>query len=91
MELFLIGDRQVIAINHEYTNRKVNLPQGPRTAVPRDAADVLKLQNLQGVAVMEIARGEGRPGEVVVDSPFNRRITHNTPMRNLRPAAGHDL
>jgi secreted PhoX family phosphatase len=89
MELFLIGDRQVIAINQEYANRKVNLPQAP-DGVPRDAADVLKLQNLQGVAVMEIAEGENG-WEVVLDSPFNRRITHNTPMRISGPAAGHDL
>lgn len=89
MELFLIGDRQVIAINHEYTNRPVNLPQA-EDGVPRDADDVLKLQNLQGVAVMEIAEGEDG-WRVVVDSPFNRRITHNTPMRLSGPAAGHDL
>ncbi|WP_349370676.1 PhoX family phosphatase [Salinarimonas sp.] len=89
MELFLIGDRTVIAINSEYANRKVNLPQAT-DGVPRDAADVLKLQNLQGVTVMEIAEGENG-WDVVVDSPYNRRITHNTPMRISGPAAGHDL
>jgi uncharacterized protein len=51
---------------------------------------VLKLQNLQGVTVMEVA--EGADGwSVVKDSPFNRRITHNTPMKIVGPAAGHDL
>jgi len=51
---------------------------------------VLKLQNLQGVSVFEIEEtAEG--WKVVVDSPFNRRITHNTPMKISGPAAGHDL
>jgi secreted PhoX family phosphatase len=89
METFLVGGRQVIAVNHEYTNRKVNLPQA-EGGVPRDADDVRKLQNLQGVTVMEVEEGpEG--WRVVVGSPLNRRITHNTPMRIAGPAAGHDL
>ncbi len=54
------------------------------------ADDVLKLQNLQGVAVFEVA--EGQDGwAIVVDSPLNRRITHNTPMLISGPAAGHGL
>jgi secreted PhoX family phosphatase len=48
MELFLINGRQVLAVNQEYTNNAVNLPQTEK-GVPRDASDVLKLQNLQGV------------------------------------------
>ena len=57
---------------------------------PRNLDEVRKLQALQGIAVMEVARGE-EGYEVVVDSPFNRRITHNTPMDIVGPAAGHDL
>ncbi len=49
-----------------------------------------KLQKLQGVTVMEIEKGEEGWG-VVVDSPYNRRITHLTPMSIAGPAAGHDL
>jgi len=89
MELFLIGDRQVIAINHEYTNRKINIPVD-QDGVPASADDVRKLQNLQGVTVMEIAE-DADGWHVVKDSPFNRRIHHNTPMRISGPAAGHDL
>ena len=89
MELFIIGGKQVIAVNHEYTNNDINLP-GATDGVPRDAQDVLKLQNLQGVAVFEISETDGN-WSVVKDSPFNRRITHNTPMRIAGPAAGHDL
>ncbi len=89
MEAFQIGSRQVIAVNHEYVNTKINLPQN-EGGVPASAEDVRKLQNLQGVTVMEVA--EGADGwEIVLDSPLNRRITHNTPMRIAGPAAGHDL
>lgn len=89
METFLVGDRQLIAINHEYVNPEINLPKNPE-GVPASADDVLKLQSLQGVTVMEIA--EGADGwAIVLDSPFNRRIDNNTPMTLDGPAAGHDL
>jgi len=39
---------------------------------------------------MEVAEGESG-WEVVVDSPYNRRIHHRTPMQIDGPAAGHDL
>lgn len=89
MERFTVGDAQVIAVNHEYANRDVNLPQQAE-GMPDSAADVRKLQKLQGVTVMEIAPGADG-WQVVVDSPLNRRITHLTPMRITGPAAGHDL
>ncbi|MEM7472817.1 MAG: PhoX family phosphatase [Pseudomonadota bacterium] len=89
MELFTIGGRQVIAVNHEYVNTKINLPQNEEGKVA-SADDVLKLQNLQGVAVFEVAESDDG-WSVVVDSPLNRRITHNTPMKIAGPAAGHDL
>ena len=89
METFLVGPHQVIAVNHEYVNPKINLPAN-EGGVPASAEDVRKLQNLQGVTVMEVA--EGPDGwQIVVDSPFNRRIHHNTEMRISGPAAGHDL
>ena len=89
METFVYQGRQLIAINHEYTNRKTNLPAA-QEGTPADAGDVRKLQNLQGVTVMEIAEGEDG-WSIVKDSPFNRRIHHNTPMMLVGPAAGHDL
>ena len=49
-----------------------------------------KLQNAQGVSIMEVAEGD-TGWSVVTDSPFNRRITHRTPMRIAGPAAGHEL
>ncbi|MBN2761234.1 MAG: PhoX family phosphatase [Rhodobacteraceae bacterium] len=89
METFSFQGHELIAINHEYANRRTNLPAA-QDGTPANAGDVLKLQNLQGVTVMEVR--EGADGwEVVKDSPFNRRIHHNTPMALVGPAAGHDL
>ncbi|MCA0929081.1 PhoX family protein [Ruegeria profundi] len=89
METFSFKGHELIAINHEYPNLNINLPAA-QEGVPASADDVLKLQNIQGVTVMEIA--EGADGwSVVQDSPFNRRIHHNTPMKIVGPAAGHDL
>lgn len=89
MELFNIGGRQVICVNHEYANLDINLPGRPE-GKPQSADDVVLLQNAQGVAVFEIT--DGADGwQVVVDSPLNRRITHRTPMELTGPAVGHDL
>lgn len=89
MESFAYQGHELIAINHEYTNRGTNLPAA-QDGTPVSADDVHKLQNLQGVAVMEIRETEDG-WSIVTDSPFNRRIHHNTPMTIAGPAAGHDL
>ncbi|MEL6841280.1 MAG: PhoX family phosphatase [Pseudomonadota bacterium] len=88
MEAFVVGGRQVIAVNHEYVNPRENLPHQDGEILSAD--DVLTLQNMQGVTVMEVA--EGPDGwDIVVDSDLNRRITQNTPMTIAGPAAGHPL
>ena len=89
MEAFVVDGRQVIAVNHEYVNTKVNLPLNEDGAVT-SADDVLTLQNMQGVTVMEVAESADGWG-IVVDSDLNRRITQNTPMTLAGPAAGHPL
>ncbi len=88
MELFNVNGHQLIAVNHEYVNPKINLvdTEGAVTS----AEQALILQNMQGVTVMEVAEQDGAWG-IVVDSPFNRRIHHNTPMKLSGPAAGSDL
>jgi secreted PhoX family phosphatase len=89
MELFNVGGRQLLVVNSEYVNREINLV-GNVDGVPASADDVLRLQNFQGVSVMEIVEGAD-DWSVVIDSPYNRRITNNTPMTINGPAAGHDL
>lgn len=89
MELFSIDGKEILVVNSEYTNNDINLPHAA-DGIPVSAEDVLTLQNLQGVTVMELA--EGAEGWApIIDSPFNRRITHLTPMTIDGPAAGHDL
>lgn len=89
MELFSIDGREVLAVNSEYVNTEINLAGVP-DGLAASAEDVLRLQNFQGVTVMELA--EGADGWAIVkDSPFNRRITNNTQMTATGPAAGHDL
>ncbi|MBM7069909.1 PhoX family phosphatase [Actibacterium sp. 188UL27-1] len=89
MELFNVGGKEILVVNSEYANTKTNLPH-TEDGSPQSADDVAILQNFQGVSVMELE--EGAEGwAVVVDSPLNRRITHNTPMQIDGPAAGHDL
>jgi secreted PhoX family phosphatase len=89
MELFNIDGAEVIAVNHEYVNPDINLDAREEGVAPTED-DVMKLMNLQGVTIMEVAMGENGY-QVVVDSPFNRRIHHNTPMNLAGPAAGHPL
>ena len=89
MELFVVGGHQLIAVNHEYVNPEINLPHNEK-GMPKSADDVKILQNMQGVTVMEVAEGDNG-WEIVLDSPFNRRIHHNTPMKISGPAAGSDL
>jgi len=44
----------------------------------------------QGVTVMEVTEGDAG-WEVVVDSPYNRRIHHRSEMLIDGPAAGHEF
>ena len=89
MELFHKGGTELLVVNSEYPNPKINLPVEQEGAAV-SADDIVRLQNYQGVSVMEVAEGENG-WEVVVDSPYNRRIHHRTPMIIDGPAAGHDL
>ena len=89
MSLFDAGGRSVLAVNNEYVNRRI-IYGGTGIGEPENADDVRKGKAGHGVSVVEIARTDGR-WSIVVDSPFNRRITADTPMRLTGPAAGHDL
>ena len=91
MDLFVLDDgTEVIAVNHEYVNPKINITADAEGRDAYTADEVQTLMNLQGVAVFEVAMGDAGY-EVVVDSPYNRRIHHNTPIAISGPAAGHDM
>ncbi len=89
MELFEVDGKQLIAVNSEYVNAKINLPAASE-GTPQNADEVKLLKNLQGVTVMEVA-DNGNGFKVVVDSAYNRRITHETEMAIAGPLAGHAL
>ena len=88
MEIFSDGDRTILAVNNEYTNRDIiwgNFPD----AVPDEDA-ILKGMMAHGISVFEISN-DGSGWKVVADSNYNRRITPKTEMAYTGPAAGHDM
>ena len=89
MALFRRGGRNVLVVNNEYVNRGI-IYGGAGAGEPRNADDVRKGKAGHGVSVVEIELGDGA-WSIVVDSPWNRRITADTPMEITGPARGHDL
>ena len=89
MELFTTGGRSILAVNNEYVNLRT-FYGGKGARSPRTADDVRKGKAGHGVSIMEIAQKDGAWG-IVKDSPYNRRITADTPMEITGPARGHDL
>ncbi len=90
MSIFTKDGRTVMAINNEYTNRKILWGNNPDGKWVSDD-DLQKGMNAHGVSVFEVARDESGKWQVVVDSDLNRRITPQTDMDLTGPAAGHDL
>lgn len=90
MDVFAHDGRLLLAVNNEYTNRGIifgNRPDGK----PQTDDDVRKGKLAHGVSVFEIQQRRGGRWRVVKDSPFNRRITPDTPMDITGPARGHAL
>ena len=81
--------RSVLAVNNEYVNRKI-IYGGSGSGSPENADDVRKGKAGHGVSVVEIAQADGN-WSIVKDSPYNRRITADTPMEITGPARGHGL
>ena len=86
---FFVDGRTVLAVNNEFVNRSI-IYGNRATGLPENADDVRKGKAGHGVSVFEIEMKDGawRP---VLDSPFNRRITADTPMEITGPARGLDL
>ena len=89
MSLFTHDGRNVLTVNNEYVNRKI-IYGGAGSGSPENADDVRKGKAGHGVSVVEIA-SDGGKWSIVKDSPYNRRITADTPMEITGPARGHDL
>ncbi len=77
----------VFAVNNEYYNKDYLFVHQGRQLT---AEDIRKAQAAMGVSIFEVVEGK-RGWRVKRKSPFNRRITANTPMILSGPAAGHVL
>jgi len=89
MALFTHEGRNILAVNNEYVNR--NIIYGNReNGQPMTADDVRKGKAAHGVTVCEMTQ-KGGNWSIVKDSPYNRRITADTPMDITGPARGHAL
>lgn len=77
----------LLVMNHEYVEPNVMHPQGPE--VPRPAEQAAKEIAGHGVSVVHIEKTAQGEWQVVVNSPFNRRITGETPMELTGPVRGH--
>lgn len=89
MALFIQGNRSVLAVNNEYVNRR-HIYGNRDSKLPENADDIRKGKAGHGVTVCEIAEHNGT-WAIVKDSPYNRRITADTPMQITGPARGHEL
>ena len=83
------AERGLLCVNHEYTNTELMFPGIDRRrpeGITREICEVEMAAN--GGSVVEIRKAGGR-WDVVKGSPYNRRLTAETPMRVTGPAAGH--
>ncbi len=90
MEVFAHGDKTLMVVNNEYTNRTTIWGNRAEGKFETDD-DILKGKMAHGLTVVEIAQSDDGEWGVVVDSPYNRRVTPDTAMEMTGPAAGHDL
>ena len=77
----------LLVMNHEYVEPNVLHPQGP--VLPRPAEQTAKEIAAHGVSVVHIEKTAQGEWQVVSNSPFNRRITGETPMELAGPVRGH--
>jgi secreted PhoX family phosphatase len=87
--------RGLIAVNHEYTDARqiYTAAQGPAITPDADGREkVRKALAGHGVTVVEVRRGSDGRWSHLQGSPYNRRITGETPMRFSGPvSADHPL
>lgn len=89
MALFHVDGRNILVVNNEYTNRSI-IYGARETKLPENVDDVRKGKAAHGISVVEVVEQDGK-WSILKDSPYNRRITADTPMDITGPARGHDL
>jgi secreted PhoX family phosphatase len=82
------SDEGLLALNHEYTNYEYLF--GAEYLTPWTAAKAEKAIAAHGVSIIHLKR-TASGWQPVLPSPYNRRITGNTPCLLTGPAAGHRL
>ncbi|MEM9602083.1 MAG: PhoX family phosphatase [Pseudomonadota bacterium] len=89
MEVYSVGDKTILIVNNEYTNKRIIWGNHDDGKAASDD-DILKGMNAHGLTVTEIVETDGVWG-IVKDSPFNRRVTPDVEIDIAGPAAGHSL
>lgn len=82
--------RGLLALNHEYTDANQIYTATQGSAITADAAGVEKVKKAlagHGVTIVEISEQKDGKWSHVVGSPFNRRITGETPVGFSGPVA----
>jgi len=83
------ADRGLLVVNHEYTNAELMFANwdGRTASKTREMVDIELAAH--GMTIVEIQRDPSGAWSVVPPSPYNRRLTGETPMAISGPAAGH--
>ncbi|MCW5619583.1 MAG: DUF839 domain-containing protein, partial [Burkholderiales bacterium] len=84
----LSSTRGILCNNNEYVDQGILFPDGLATWT---AAKVKKSLAAHGVSIVEVSKGADGKWAPIVASPYNRRITGETPCTISGPAAGHAL
>ncbi|MEF7613408.1 PhoX family phosphatase [Aquincola sp. MAHUQ-54] len=94
MHFFPLGNSStegLLVMNHEYINPEFFFTPGVQSgATPWSLEQVRKGQHAHGVSVAHVKLTNGN-WQVVIPSPYNRRIHVNTAMAITGPARGHAL
>ncbi|GIW08537.1 MAG: dTDP-glucose 4,6-dehydratase [Dehalococcoidia bacterium] len=80
-------NRGLLVVNHEYTNPELMFANFSLSRLTREQADIQIAAH--GISVVEVERRPDGTWRYVPNSPYNRRITANTPIQLTGPAAGH--
>jgi uncharacterized protein len=83
------SDHGLLVVNHEYTNPELMFANwdGKLESKTREMVDIEIAAH--GLAVIEIRRGATGAWSYGSNSPYNRRLTAESPMALSGPAAGH--